>query len=117
MTYSGGVYEGDIAVLEGGALQLDLKGYEGDKVIPLVVFATLGLAYVDLSNFSPANVSGGSGLGAVTASSVFLLWGLLGFESATVPADEVENPERTIPMATKNSPENTSRNGMMSEVI
>ncbi len=28
----GGVYEGDVTVLEGGALQLDLKGYEGDQV-------------------------------------------------------------------------------------
>ncbi len=33
----GGVYEGDLAVLDGGALQLDLKGYEGDRVAPLVV--------------------------------------------------------------------------------
>lgn len=28
----GGVYEGDLAVLDGGALQLDLTGYEGDAV-------------------------------------------------------------------------------------
>jgi len=33
----GGVYEGDSIVLEGGALQLDLKGYEGDRVVPHVV--------------------------------------------------------------------------------
>lgn len=33
----GGVYEGDVAVLEGGNLQLDLKGYEGDQVVPHVV--------------------------------------------------------------------------------
>lgn len=33
----GGVYEGDLTVLEGGALQLDLNGYEGDRVVPLVV--------------------------------------------------------------------------------
>jgi hypothetical protein len=30
----GGVYEGDITVKGGGALQLDLKGYEGDRVVP-----------------------------------------------------------------------------------
>ena len=70
------------------------------KVVPLVVFATLGLLYVDASNFTPTNVSGGSGFSAITASAVFLLWGLLGFESATVPAEEVENPERTIPRVT-----------------
>jgi len=33
----GGVYEGDLTVLEGGALQLDLMGYEGDQVVPHVV--------------------------------------------------------------------------------
>ncbi len=29
----GGVYEGDVTLLEGGALQLDLKGYEGDRIV------------------------------------------------------------------------------------
>lgn len=33
----GGVYEGDLTVLDGGALQLDLKGYAGDQVVPYVV--------------------------------------------------------------------------------
>jgi len=33
----GGVYEGDLTVLDGGALQIDLKGYEGDQVVPHVV--------------------------------------------------------------------------------
>lgn len=70
------------------------------KVVPLIVFATLGLFYIDVSNFTPINVSGGSSFSAITASAVLLLWGLMGFESATVPADEVENPERTIPTVT-----------------
>jgi len=35
----GGVYEGDLTVLEGGsgALQLDLKGFEGDRVVTFLV--------------------------------------------------------------------------------
>ena len=33
----GGVYEGDMTALDGGALQLDLRGYEGDHVVPHVV--------------------------------------------------------------------------------
>ena len=28
------VYEGDVTVLDGGALQFDLQGYEGDQVVP-----------------------------------------------------------------------------------
>ena len=37
LSNSGGVYEGDVIGLEGGALQLDLKSYEGDRVVPCVV--------------------------------------------------------------------------------
>jgi hypothetical protein len=33
----GGVYEGGLTVLGGGALQLDLKGYEGDRAVAHVV--------------------------------------------------------------------------------
>lgn len=33
----GGVYEGDVAVLECGAVQFDLKGYEGDRVVQLLM--------------------------------------------------------------------------------
>ncbi|MBC7835866.1 MAG: hypothetical protein H7Y88_12320 [Phycisphaerales bacterium] len=32
----GGMYEGDLTVLDGGALQLELTGYEGDRVVRLV---------------------------------------------------------------------------------
>ncbi len=32
----GGVYKGEVTVVDGGALQLDLKGYEGDRVVSLV---------------------------------------------------------------------------------
>ena len=33
----GGVYEGDVAALDGGALQLDLKGHEGERGVQHVV--------------------------------------------------------------------------------
>jgi hypothetical protein len=32
----GGVYTGEVIVVDGGALHLDLKGYEGERVVPLV---------------------------------------------------------------------------------
>jgi APA family basic amino acid/polyamine antiporter len=70
------------------------------KILPLVAIATLGLVAVDPANFRPFNVSGDSGLSAVTATAALTLWGLLGLESVTIPADEVERPERTIPLAT-----------------
>jgi len=37
---------------------------------------------------------------AITAAATLTLWAMLGLESATVPADKVENPERNIPRAT-----------------
>ena len=70
------------------------------KVVPLVALATLGLLYVDVANLEPFNVSGGSGISAVTATAALTLWGLLGLESVTIPAEEVENPTRIIPLAT-----------------
>ena len=33
----GSAYEGDVTVLNCGALQLNLKGYDGDRVVPNVV--------------------------------------------------------------------------------
>ncbi len=70
------------------------------KVLPLVAVATLGLFAIDSANLVPLNVSQESNLSAVTGAAVFALWGLMGFESATVPADEIEDPERTIPRVT-----------------
>ncbi len=70
------------------------------KVLPLVALATVGLLAVDAANFRPVNVSGGSGLSAVTATAALTLWGLLGLECVTIPADEVDRPSRTIPVAT-----------------
>jgi APA family basic amino acid/polyamine antiporter len=70
------------------------------KVLPLVALGTLGLMAIKTANFTPFNVSGGSTISAVTATAALTLWGFLGLECATIPADEVENPERTIPLAT-----------------
>lgn len=70
------------------------------KVLPLLALATLGLLAVEPANLRPFNVSGGSTLSAVTATAALTLWGLLGLESVTIPADEVERPSRVIPLAT-----------------
>jgi len=70
------------------------------KVLPLLAIGTVGFLYVDLANFRPFNVSGGPAFSAVTACAALTLWALLGLEYATIPADNVEAPERTIPRAT-----------------
>jgi APA family basic amino acid/polyamine antiporter len=70
------------------------------KLVPLVAIGVFGISALDPGNFAPFNASGRSGLGAVSATAALTLWAFLGLESATIPADEVERPERTIPRAT-----------------
>jgi APA family basic amino acid/polyamine antiporter len=69
------------------------------KVMPLIAIAALGLFVVrtpNLSAFSHSSIT----ISGVSASATLALWALLGLESATVPAEKVANPGRTIPLAT-----------------
>ena len=70
------------------------------KLVPLLAVALLGLFWMDGGNFSPFNTSGDSAYGAITAAATLTLWAFIGLESATVPAEHVRDPERTIPRAT-----------------
>jgi APA family basic amino acid/polyamine antiporter len=70
------------------------------KVLPLLAMATIGLFFMDTANFTPFNLSGGSAFAAVTAVAALTLWAFIGLESATVPAEDVLDPERNIPRAT-----------------
>jgi APA family basic amino acid/polyamine antiporter len=70
------------------------------KLLPLLAIGTLGLLYLDPANFRPFNPSGDPPFQAITATAALTLWALLGLESATIPADAVEDPRRTIPRAT-----------------
>ncbi len=70
------------------------------KLLPLVALAVLGLFWVDWSHFTPFNTSGTSPFSAITATAALILWAFLGLEAATIPADDVENPDKTIPRAT-----------------
>jgi APA family basic amino acid/polyamine antiporter len=70
------------------------------KLIPLVGIALFGLFYLDPSHFSPLNPSSESSFSAVSACAALTLWAFLGLESATIPADDVKDPSKTIPRAT-----------------
>ena len=86
-----------IGVREAGIVQLVTTVI---KLLPLLAIGTLGLLYMEPSHFTPFNMSGESHFSALTATATLTLWALLGLESATIPADSVENPARTIPRAT-----------------
>jgi basic amino acid/polyamine antiporter, APA family len=69
------------------------------KLLPLAAVAVLGFTTVRSANLaSVAQVP--LSVGGVTAAATLTLWALLGLESATIPADKVANPQRTIPLAT-----------------
>lgn len=70
------------------------------KLLPLVAVGTLGLVFAEWENFRPFNPSGASTFDSVSATAALTLWAFLGLESATIPADDVEHADRTIPRAT-----------------
>jgi APA family basic amino acid/polyamine antiporter len=70
------------------------------KILPLIIFGTIGFLYFDRSHFSPFNLSSKPDFEAVTASAALTLWSFLGLESATIPSDQVKDPAKTISRAT-----------------
>jgi APA family basic amino acid/polyamine antiporter len=69
------------------------------KLVPLVAIAAVGLLSVR-GDLVAAHAGVPLSLDATTAAATLTLWALLGLESATVPADKVRDPARTIPRAT-----------------
>lgn len=70
------------------------------KLMPLLLIATLGLLFIDPENLKHFNLTGKSDFSALTGAATLTLWAFIGLESATVPAENVENPQRNIARAT-----------------
>ncbi|MBD0850228.1 amino acid permease [Maribacter arenosus] len=70
------------------------------KLTPLVMIIVGGFFFFDINNFIPFNVSESTDFEAIAITSTMTLYAFLGFESATIPADNVKNPGKTIPRAT-----------------
>lgn len=71
------------------------------KIIPLVLIAVVGLFYLHPEHYLGAfNISGKPFFIALTGAASLTLWSFIGLESATIPADSVVNPEKTISRAT-----------------
>jgi basic amino acid/polyamine antiporter, APA family len=68
------------------------------KFVPLLVIGLIGLFFIDGGNYEPFAPEGT--WTAISAAAPLTLWAFIGLESATVPAEEVRDPERTIPRAT-----------------
>jgi amino acid transporter len=66
------------------------------KVIPLLIFGVVGLAFLNFNNFSNFMQYGWTG---ITLAMAFEFWAFTGFESVVIPTEEVKNPGRSIPRA------------------
>ena len=81
---------------EAGAIQVVTTVL---KFVPLLVIGVVGLFFMDSANFEPFTLSSGFDWG-ISGAALLTLWAFIGLESATVPAEEVKDPEKTIPRAT-----------------
>ncbi|MCP4475794.1 MAG: amino acid permease [Gammaproteobacteria bacterium] len=73
------------------------------KIIPLIIIATLGLLFLHPNYFTlppPHDHLRHPLLLALISSVTLTLWALTGVESATVPAEDVVEPQKNIPRAT-----------------
>jgi APA family basic amino acid/polyamine antiporter len=85
-----------LGVRESGRIQLATTIL---KFVPLAVIGLVGIFFIDGGNYQPFTPHGAS-LSLLSSTAALTLWAFIGLESATVPAEEVKDPERTIPRAT-----------------
>lgn len=69
------------------------------KLLPLLLVPIAGLFFFNPSHFTPFNPTSESTIDVLNAAALLTFWGFVGVESATTPADSVENPKKTIPRA------------------
>ncbi len=70
------------------------------KIAPIAFVIFVGALALDAHSFTPFNPSGRGVIDLTTATAALTLWALQGLECATIPAEHVENAERSIPRAT-----------------
>src|SRR5205814_6635447 len=70
------------------------------KLLPFGAVALLGLFFLNPAYLGDFNPSGQPLLQASAALAPLTMFAYLGLESATVPAGDVQNPRRTIPLST-----------------
>jgi APA family basic amino acid/polyamine antiporter len=66
------------------------------KLIPIIVFITVGLFYLDPGRFSLGPLPE---VGAFSNSVLLLVYAFSGFEIAMIPAGEIRDPRRNLPFA------------------
>ena len=70
------------------------------KLLPLVFIILIGGFFFSLDNFPDFNLTGDSNFATFPVVAALTLYAFLGIESASIPAENVENPGKTVPKAT-----------------
>jgi APA family basic amino acid/polyamine antiporter len=70
------------------------------KIVPILIVIIGGFLFFNPDNFIPFNASGEGPFVAVATTATLTLFAFLGIESASVPAGDIKDPEKTIPRAT-----------------
>lgn len=74
-------------------------GFTVMKLLPLLCVPIAGLFYINTSYYVPFNPTSDSILVVMNSAALLTLWGFIGVETATAPAESVQNPSKTIPRA------------------
>lgn len=69
------------------------------KLIPLIAVGLFGVVMIEPSHFEPWNLSSETEFAAITATAALTFWAFMGMECANIPAEDVAEPEKTIPRA------------------
>jgi APA family basic amino acid/polyamine antiporter len=69
------------------------------KLIPLLMFAGVGLFLIMPKNYYPLLPPNASLFPAIGSATIFALWAYLGVEIITVPEEEIKDAKRTVPKA------------------
>lgn len=69
------------------------------KLLPLIVIGAVGLYLVEPQSFLPINPTNQPHLTVLSAVVVLTMWPFMGLDAATVPANDVIEPKKTLPRA------------------
>jgi len=69
------------------------------KIIPLLAIGVIGLFFIEAGNIPAINPTGASTISVLASASILTMWAFVGLEAATIPANDVLNPSKTIPRA------------------
>ena len=67
------------------------------KIVPLLLIVGLGVVNMDTANLPPLNPTEMHPIALLAVVTTIVMWSFIGIETATVPADNIANPETIVP--------------------